>query len=204
MNFSIDQVAEIPIDLFGLNEYYYEISFSNVDLTFEEAISLVEDMFASLVDALGSKMKTSDKIALTFDHIQFFLPISIPFMRKKNFTNSLVLEYLIIVGSGRRSIPESEKKKYVKKIKVTKQLQASKLQQNPNIKKIEKPKTRIKILKKKLRIYVKKADRVNNLSNLQQKISKKRSIIKISRELNDNYCALRFNSNRKVVYRFQA
>jgi hypothetical protein len=137
MNFSIDQVAEIPIDLFGLNEYYYEISFSNVNLTFEEAISLVEDMVANLVDALRSKMKTSDKIALTFDHSQFFLPISIPFMRKKNFTNSLVLEYLmhvtqsykdllinprnslnaiaqiqkITVGSGRRSIPESEKKK---------------------------------------------------------------------------------------------
>jgi hypothetical protein len=79
----------------------------------------------------------------------------------------------------------------VKKIKVPKQLQARKLQQNPNIKKIEKPKTRIKILKKKQRLYVKQADRVNNLSNLQQKISKKRSIIKIRRELNDNYCALR-------------
>jgi hypothetical protein len=92
MNFSIDQVAEIPIDLFGLNEYYYEISYSNVDLTFEEAISLVEDMVANLVDALRSKMKTFDKIALTFDHSQFFLPIFIPFMRKKNFTNSLVLE----------------------------------------------------------------------------------------------------------------
>jgi hypothetical protein len=211
MNFSIDQVAEIPIDLFGLNEYYYEISFSNVNLTFEEAISLVEDMVANLVDALRSKMKTSDKIALTFDHSQFFLPISIPFMRKKNFTNSLVLEYLmhvtqsykdllinprnslnaiaqiqkITVGSGRRSIPESEKKKYVKKIKVLKQ------EQKQNIKKIEKPKTRIKILKKKQRLYVKQADRLNDLSNLQQKISKKRSILKIRPELNDNYCALR-------------
>jgi hypothetical protein len=197
MNFSIDQVAEIPIDLLGLNEYYYEISFSNVNLTFEEAISLVEDMVANLVDALRSKMKTSDKIALTFDHSQFILPISIPFMRKKNLTNSLVLEYLmhvtqsykdllinprnslnaiaqiqkITVGSGRRSIPESEKKKYVKKIKVQKQ------EQKQNIKKIEKPRTRIKILKKKQRLYVKQADRLNDLSNLQQKISKKRSIL---------------------------
>jgi hypothetical protein len=185
-------VAEIPIDLFGLNEYYYEISFSNVDLTFEGANSLVEDMVANLVDALRSKMKTSDKIALTFVHKQFFVPFSLPFLylvsylmhvtqsykdlliNPRNSLNVIAQIQKITVGSGQRSIPESEKKKYVKTIKVPKQLQASKLQQNPNIKKIEKPKTRIKILKKIQRLYVKQ---VNDLSNLQQKISKKRSII---------------------------
>jgi len=56
MDFTIEQVANIPIDQFGLNEFYYEISFSNVDLTFEEAISLVETMVFNFVEMLRSKM----------------------------------------------------------------------------------------------------------------------------------------------------
>ena len=143
MNFTIEQVANIPIDQFGLNEFYYDISFSNVDLTFEEAISLVETMVFNLVEMLRSKMEENDKIALTFDHSQFFTPISIPFVKKKYFTYQLVVDQLVRVtqsykdlainprnslnaiaqiqkipiGAGRRALPLSEKKNTLKRKK---------------------------------------------------------------------------------------
>ena len=146
MDFSVLELDQIYIDKFRLTEILYDISFTNVDRTFEESVQIVRDMTKYLVEALRHKMSDSDKISLNFFHTQFQQPISIPFIRKKSFTKELVMNYIyqvaqsykdlavnprnslnakaqiqkIPVGGGRRKLPESDKKenkKYVKNVK---------------------------------------------------------------------------------------
>ena len=91
MDFSILEVDEINIDKFRITEILFEILFTNVERTFQEAVQIVKDMVKKLVETLRSKMSDSDKISINFFHTQFQQPISIPFMRKKAFTNGLVM-----------------------------------------------------------------------------------------------------------------
>ena len=140
--FSIEQVGETTTP-FRLKEVLYDIRFQNIETSFEEAVELVKNMIRELVENLKSKMGDGDKIALTFYHSMLDQPIAIPFLKKRLFTVDLVMDYILHVtqsykdleinpnnslnasvqiqslplGGGRRTLPESEKKKYVKKTK---------------------------------------------------------------------------------------
>ena len=207
MDFSILEVDEINIDKFRITEILYEILFTNVERTFEEAVQIVKDMVNKLVEALRSKMSDSDKISINFFHTQFQQPISIPFIRKKAFTNELVMYHLLQVtqsykdlavnpsnslnaraqiqkipsGGGRRPIPESEKKKYVKKADRMKN-QFTFSNNRKLLPKISNPENNIQ----KIAFYLAPK---TTFSDLQNSLEKKRSVIKIIN--NDNYCALR-------------
>ena len=207
MDFSILEVDEINIDKFRITEILYEILFTNVERTFEEAVQIVKDMVKKLVEALRSKMSDSDKISINFFHTQFQQPISIPFIRKKAFTNELVMYHLLQVtqsykdlavnpnnslnaraqiqkipsGGGRRPIPESEKKKYVKKADRMKN-QFTFSNNRKLLPKISNPENNIQ----KIAFYLAPK---TTFSDLQNSLEKKRSVIKIIN--NDNYCALR-------------
>ena len=50
MDFSILEVDEINIDKFRITEILYEILFTNVERTFEEAVQIVKDMVNKLVE----------------------------------------------------------------------------------------------------------------------------------------------------------
>jgi hypothetical protein len=140
-------------------------------------------------------------IAVVFDHDDFNFSITIPFMKKKDFTviqeaffrvaqsykysllsrhrnlRAYVQIQKIPVGAGRRALQPHEKKKYIPK-KVEKE------------KKIEKVKTRIKNLKKKQKRYVRVADRTEKEPTyLQKQLNFKAKVIKIYNK--DNKCALR-------------
>ena len=215
--FSIEQVGETTTP-FRLKEVLYDIRFENIERSFEEALDLVKNMILELVESLQSKMGDGDKIALTFYHSMLDQPIAIPFVKKRLFTFELVMDYILHVtqsykdlqinpnnslnatvqiqslplGGGRRALPESEKKKYVKKPKkmTKKELAFIEWQNKPaKSREPEKPKTRVKHLKEPYN-YIKKADRPETLSHVQLMIQKNtRSTIQIKNK--DNYCALR-------------
>ena len=181
--FSIEQVGEATTP-FRLKEVLYDIRFENIERSFEEALELVENMIRELVETLKSKMGDGDKIAITFYHSMFDYPIAIPFIKKRLFTFNLVMDYLLHVtqsykdlminpnnslnatvqiqslplGGGRRALPECEKKKYVKKPKkmTKKELAFIEWQNQPaKPRKQEKPKTRVKNLKRPIVTIVK-------------------------------------------------
>ena len=104
MDFSIREVAQIPIENFRLLEILYEIEFSNFERTFSEAIDLVENMIANLVETLNSKMLESDKISINFFHNMFYAPITIPFIIKKEFTVGLIMNYLCHVTQSYKDL----------------------------------------------------------------------------------------------------
>ena len=208
MEFTIEQISETSIEGFRMRELILNVSFSNGEQTFHQAVRTTTNMTYKLVDFLRSKMNESDKISLQINHDAFLDPIDIPFVRKKQFTAQLVIDYLLMRtqsykdisigtrnslvilaqiqslprGGGRRALPESEKKinKFRAMIHVT----------NLQPKKIEKPKTRVKNLKKKRKPYVPKSKRPNQpIQKIEKMIFNKKSIIKIYN--NDKRCLLR-------------
>ena len=142
MDFQIEEIARIPIRGFNLEEILFDINFTNVDRTFGEAWLLVENMIEDLVQKLRIKMNVSDMISLNFFHSMFYMPVSIPFIKKRIFTKELVLEYLLFilqsykenlintnnslnvraqiqkipVGAGRKAIPNHLKKNTYQKL----------------------------------------------------------------------------------------
>ena len=205
MDFSISEIAQINIDKFRLSEILYEIEFTNIDRSFEESVEIVTKMIERLVDVLKKKMSDSDKISINFFHSQFQQPITIPFIRKNTFTKELVMDYILQVtqsykdlavnprnslkaraqiqniphGGGRRKIPDSEKKKYVKK----KDRIVNEVIKNRKIlPKIINTNEKIE----KISFFT---PTNNKFSDLQMSLENKRSVIKIQND--DNYCAIR-------------
>ena len=231
-DFYIEKLREEPLNRFGIKETLYQISFKNFNKTFSQAAGLIKRIFTRLISDLKLKMKNNDKISLRLFHSQFSTHIEIPFVKKSQLNVQLVIDALenvvqsykeVLVnhnnnfiakaqvqnlpeGSGRRAIPECEKKpKYIKKVKQPKNSE-NHSPKNLNFKesqniatlnssktiKPEKLKTRIKTLKKKQKFYVKKADK--KMSFLQNMILNKKkinlnSIIPI--ENKDRSCLLR-------------
>jgi hypothetical protein len=217
MNFLIQKIREESITPFQLTEKLYEISFSASNLSFQEAYSIIETTFTNLVTKIKRNMKNSDKICLNIFHNQFSTQITIPFVLKKDFTVELVFDTFTQVtqsykesivnfnnsltakaqiqrlpeGSGRRALSLAERKpKYIKKLKKT----VSPKKDSPFVplKKVEKPKTRIKTLKKKQKLYIKVAQR--KIHFIQKQISKTKnstsmSVLPVLN--NDRSCLLR-------------
>ena len=198
MNFTI--LNEESIAQFQLTEVLYDISFSTCNKTFKDAAETIKTTISNLVENLKEKMKRNDKISLTLTHSQFSSVLSIPFVDKQQFTTELVFDSLTSVtqsykdvfvntrnsfsakaqishtirGSGRRALNPSEKKpKYIKKHKVPKEISPPRIQiiKSP---KICKPKTRIKNLKKKQKLYIKIGER--KLAYLQTHLTKNKLV----------------------------
>jgi len=226
MDFSISEIAQINIDKFRITEILYEIQFTNLDRSFEESVEIVTKMIERLVDDLRKKMSDSDKISINFFHSQFQQPITIPFIPKNTLTKELVMDYILQVtqsykdlavnprnslnaraqiqkipnGGGRRKIPDSEKKKYVKKAdrivnEVIKNRKILPKIINDDDRIVNKVFKNRKILPKIINTD-EKIEKIsffisanNKLSDLQISLANKRSVIKIQND--DNYCAIR-------------
>jgi hypothetical protein len=167
-------------------------------------------MLREFVERFTALMSETDKISVSFFHKMFQLPIVIPFVKKVDFTQELLEKYFFKVvqsyrytivsdlnsltakvqivriptGSGRRKLEEWEKKPkktyYVKKTDFVPK------------EKVDKPKTRVKNLKRKEKIYIPVAKRVKpqeKFSFIQKRVNKMKSITKINR--NDHLCAMR-------------
>ena len=217
MNFNIQPISEETINPFMILEKFYEITFSTSDLSFQQAYLLIESTITNLVNNLKEIMKRKDKISLNIFHSQFNIPVTIPFVIKKDFTPELVFDALSNVtqsykdalvninnnliakaqiqtlpqGEGRRALPDSEKKpKYIKKIKPI--IATTKSSLTIVEKRIRKPRTRIKTLKQKQKLYVKIADRKHTFiqKNLREtKIYNINSVLPVINK--DRSCLLR-------------
>ena len=86
MNFNIQPISEETINPFMILEKFYEITFSTSDLSFQQAYLLIESTITHLVNNLKQFMKRKDKISLNIFHSQFNIPVTIPFVLKKDFT----------------------------------------------------------------------------------------------------------------------
>jgi len=157
MNFEVEEVRRVPINRFGIIETLYNINYDTLMMSFEEADTLIREMLKEFVRVFTARMLENDMIAVVFDHDDFNFSITIPFMKKKDFTVAVIQEAFfrvaqsykysllsrhrnlrayvqiqkIPVGGGRRALQPHEKKKYIPK-KVEKE------------KKVDKVKTRIK------------------------------------------------------------
>ena len=210
IKFTINEVGRETRSNFLLEEVLYDVVFDNFTETFEEAEVLVSNMLADFVERFTALMAADDKISVTFFHNMFHLPIVIPFVRKEDFTRDLLENYFFTViqsyrytiisdtnsleakvqivriprGSGRRKLAEWEKlprkKYYSRKTDFVAKL------------KTEKPKTRVKRLKRKEKVYIPVAQRLNKeikFSYIQKRLNKMTSVTQIFN--NDHTCALR-------------
>jgi hypothetical protein len=213
MNFKIEKVSRENIDDFNLEEILYNVTFNDNDLTFNQASDEIFDMFNSLREEILSISRPNDMVNLNIFHNNFAMPINIPFTKARDFNLDLIMgsfenviqSYKEVVvnynnsftakvmiqqipsGSGRKKLSNAKKKSYYKKkVKIV-------TTQNPNngiVKeaRLEKAKTRRKLLFKKQRIYFKKIY-YDASSKVQTILNKKHSISKIPND--DNFCALR-------------
>jgi hypothetical protein len=210
MNFSITEVGRETRNNFLIEETLYDVNYANFVERFVDADHEVSEMLREFVERFTALMSETDKISVSFFHKMFQLPIVIPFVRKADFTQELLEKYFFKVvqsyrytivsdlnsltakvqivriptGSGRRKLEEWEKKPkktyYVKKTDFVPK------------EKVDKPKTRVKNLKRKEKIYIPVAKRVKpqeKFSFIQKRVNKMESITKINR--NDHLCALR-------------
>ena len=178
MNFTITEVGKVSRNNFLIEETFYNVNYANFVERFEDADHEVSEMLREFVERFPALMSETDKISVSFFHKMFQLPIVIPFVRKADFTQELLEKYFFKVvqsyrytivsdlnsleakvqivriptGSGRRKLEEWEKKPkktyYVRKTDfVAKE-------------KVDKPKTRVKNLKKKQVEYTPVSKRV--------------------------------------------
>lgn len=94
MNFNIQTISEETLTPFMLLEKLYEITFSTSNLSFQQAFEIIESTIANLVNNLKQIMGRKDKISLNIFHSQFNIPVTIPFVLKKDFTPELVFDAL--------------------------------------------------------------------------------------------------------------
>jgi hypothetical protein len=210
MNFTITEVGKVSRNNFLIEETLYDVNYANFVERFVDADHEVSEMLREFVERFTALMSETDKISVSFFHKMFQLPIVIPFVRKADFTQELLEKYFFKVvqsyrytivsdlnsltakvqivriptGSGRRKLEEWEKKPkktyYVRKTDFVPK------------EKVDKPKTRVKNLKKKQVQYTPVANRVKpqeKFSFIQKRVNKMKSITKINR--NDHLCALR-------------
>jgi hypothetical protein len=86
MNFEVEEVRRVPINRFGIIETLYNINYDTLMMSFEEADALIKEMLKEFVRAFTARMLENDMIAVVFDHDDFNFSITIPFMKKKDFT----------------------------------------------------------------------------------------------------------------------
>ena len=124
-----------------LEETLYKINYDTLMMSFEEADALIREMLKEFVRVFTARMLENDMIAVVFDHDDFNFSITIPFMKKKDFTVAVIQEAFfrvaqsykysllsrhrnlrayvqiqkIPVGAGRRALQPHEKKKYIPK-----------------------------------------------------------------------------------------
>jgi hypothetical protein len=210
MNFTITEVGKVARNNFLIEETFYNVNYANFVERFVDADREVSEMLREFVERFTAMMNETDKISVSFFHKMFQLPIVIPFVRKVDFTQELLEKYFFKVvqsyrytivsdlnsleakvqivriptGSGRRKLADCEKKAH-KRYYVRKTDFVAK-------EKVDKPKTRVKNLKRKEKIYIPVAQRVKpqeKLSFIQKRVNKMKSITKINRS--DHLCALR-------------
>jgi hypothetical protein len=183
MNFTITEVGKVSRNNFLIEETY-DVNYANFVERFVDADHEVSEMLREFVERFTALMSETDKALLE----EYFFKV----VQSYRYTIvsdliSLTAKVQIVripTGSGRRKLEEWEKKTH-------KRYFARKTDFVPK-EKVDKPKTRVKNLKKKQVQYTPVANRVKSqgkLSYIQKRVNKMKSITQINR--NDHFCALR-------------
>jgi hypothetical protein len=87
MNFEVEEVRRVQINRFGIIETLYNINYDKLMMSFEEADALIKEMLKEFVRAFTARMLENDMIAVVFDRDDFNFSITIPFMKKKDYSS---------------------------------------------------------------------------------------------------------------------